>query len=417
MKASEAERETATPGKLPAAVPAEIKVALLTGGSDRPYAYGLSTALVSRGICLDFIGSNQLDSSEMRATPKLNFLNLHGDPRERVNLVRKGARVLAFYARLIRYAVTSKPKIFHILWNNKMQLFDRTLLMLGYKLLGKKIVLTAHNVNAARRDGKDSALNRLTLKIQYHLADHLFVHTQKMKSELRDEFGVRPEKVTVIPFGINNSVPNTVLSSAEARRRLGIAADEMTILFFGAIWPYKGLEHLVAAFGQLAPKHPEYRLIIAGESKKGSEQYLRDIQNTIEGDPCRNQIIQKIEFVPDAETEIYFKAADVLVLPYSEIFQSGVLFLAYSFGLPVIAGDVGSFRDDIIPGKTGYLCRSSSPADLATAIETYFESDLHKTLEQRRPEIRDHAMARNSWSVVADMTRGLYLELLGMRPS
>jgi D-inositol-3-phosphate glycosyltransferase len=417
MKVSEAERETPTPDNVSSALPTEISVALLTGGSDRPYAYGLSLALISKGIYLDFIGSNQLDGPEMRRAPKLNFLNLHGDPRERVGLLKKGARILSFYARLIRYAVTAKPKIFHILWNNKIQLFDRTLLMLCYKILGKKIVFTAHNVNAARRDAKDSVLNRLTLKIQYHLVDHLFVHTQKMRSELLDDFGVRGEAVTVIPFGINNSVPNTTLSSAAAKRKLGIETIGKTILFFGAIWPYKGLEHLVAAFQRVAPKHSEYRLIIAGESKKGSEQYLRNIQSTIEGDPCREQIIQKIEFVPDTEIEVYFKAADVLVLPYSEIFQSGVLFLAYSFGLPVIAADVGSFRDDIVPGKTGYLCPSCSPSDMADAIESYFESELYKALERRRPEIRDYALARNSWSVVADMTRGRYLELLGTQRS
>ena len=54
-----------------------------------------------------------------------------------------------YYAKLIRYAATAKPKIFHILWNNKFESFDRTLLMLYYRFLGKRIVLTAHNVNAA----------------------------------------------------------------------------------------------------------------------------------------------------------------------------------------------------------------------------------------------------------------------------
>jgi len=83
-------------------------------------------------------------------------------------------------------------------------------------------------------------------------------------------------------------------------------------------------------------------LIIAGESKKGSERYWLDIQKTIEDGPCSGQIIQRIEFVPDEQTELYFKAADITVLPYTEVFQSGVLFLAYSFGLPVIASDVGS---------------------------------------------------------------------------
>ncbi len=96
-----------------------------------------------------------------------------------------------YYAKLIRYAATAKPRIFHILWNNKFELFDRTLLMLYYKLLGKKIVFTVHNVNAGRRDSKDTRLNRLTLRIQYRLADHIFVHTEKMKRELIEEFGVQ----------------------------------------------------------------------------------------------------------------------------------------------------------------------------------------------------------------------------------
>ena len=55
-----------------------------------------------------------------------------------------------YYAKLIRYAATAEPRIFHILWNNKFEYFDRTLLMLYYRLLGKKIVLTAHNVNACQ---------------------------------------------------------------------------------------------------------------------------------------------------------------------------------------------------------------------------------------------------------------------------
>ena len=130
------------------------------------------------------------------------------------------ARVLAYYWRLVRYSAGAKPKIFHILWNNKFQLFDCTLLMLYYKLLGKRIVFTAHNVNAGKRDSNDSWLNRLSLKIQYHLSDHLFVHTDGMKHEMISEFHIPESKVSVIPFGINNTVPNTGLSSTEAKRRL-----------------------------------------------------------------------------------------------------------------------------------------------------------------------------------------------------
>ena len=389
----------------------EINVGLLTGGIDRPYVFGLAIALASRGVSLDVIGSDLVDRPELHAPPRLNFLNLRGDQRANVSLKEKVARVLIYYARLIRYAWVAKPRVFHILWDNKFLLFDRTALMLYYKLLGKKIAFTAMNVNAGKRDANDSMLNRLSLKIQYRLADHIFVHTEKMKIELLKDFGLRKEAVTVIPMGINNSVPNTELTPAEAKRRLGIRSSEKTILFFGGIRPYKGLEYLVAAFQLIAPKHPDYRLIIVGDPMN-SEWYWRDIQETIEKDSSRERIMRKIEFVLDSETEVFFKAADVSVLPYTHIFQSGVLLLSYGFGLPVIATDVGALREDINEGKTGFVCQPRDPIDLARVIETYFESELYKRLDENRQTIRDYASERNSWDIAADRTGNVYAELL-----
>jgi len=392
-----------------------IAAGLLTGGFDRPYAFGLAMALASQGILLDVIGSDEIDRPELRSTPNINFLNLRGSKRAGSGLVARATRVILFYARLIRYAASAKPPIFHILWNNKFQFLDRTLLMLYYKVLGKRIVLTVHNVNAGARDSSDSLWNRVTLRMQYFLADHLFVHTEKMKGELINEFGIRDSAISVIPFGINNSVPDTKLSPEDAKQQLGIKDTERTILFFGAIRPYKGLEHLVAAFKNLTTNGCEYRLIIAGEPKRGSEQYLSNIQESLEDEVRRGRVTQKIEFISDAETEIYFKAADLLALPYTYIFQSGVLLLAYSFGLPVVASDVGSFSQDIVAGKTGFLCKPCDPIELANTIENYFDSDLYQELDYRRQEIREYARARYSWDVVGEITKSIYAELSDRR--
>ena len=141
--------------------PHEIGVVLLTGGGDRPYVYGLATALMSKGIALDLIGSDELDFPEFHNKPGVNYLNLRGDQRPEASFLSKVSRVSMYYAKLIHYAATSKPRIFHILWNNKFESFDRTLLMFYYKLLRKQVVLTAHNVNKARRDRNDNAFNRL----------------------------------------------------------------------------------------------------------------------------------------------------------------------------------------------------------------------------------------------------------------
>lgn len=390
----------------------ECNVALLTGGGDKPYALGLAAALSSEGILLDFIGSDDLSVPELLNDRRVNFLNLRGDQRPEASLAAKGLRVLSYYVRLIRYAATARPKLFHILWHNKFQFFDRTALMLYYRLLGKKITFTAHNVNAGKRDSNDSFLNRLSLRIQYRLSHHIFVHTSKMKSELVSEFRIPGIKVSVIPFGINNTVPNTSLSTMQAKQKLGLNSNDKAMLFFGNIAPYKGLEYLISAFSEVAQKRDEsYRLIIVGKPK-GCEDYWRQIQEAIAGSGVRDRMIERIEYIPDEQTELYFKAADVVVLPYAYVFQSGVLFLAYSFGLPAIVADVATLKEEIMEGKTGFVFRPQDSSDLAKAIGRYFASDLFHELESRRSQIKEYANERYSWDKVAVITKMAYSNLL-----
>ena len=387
------------------------RVSLLTGGGDKPYALGMGIALTSAGIHVDFIGSDDLSVPELLRNHLVNFLNLRGDQRHDAKPALKILRVLRYYVRLVAYAASAKPKLFHILWNNKFQLLDCTVLMLYYRLLGKRVVFTAHNVNARKRDSNDSWLNRALLKIQYSLCDHVFVHTEGMKIEMTSEFRIPASKVSVIPFGINNTVPNTSLCNAEAKRELGISNSDKTLLFFGNIAPYKGLEYLIAAFDKLLKTDRSYRLLIVGKPK-GPETYWHQIRRAIASSGIADRVIAKIEYVPDEETEVYFKAADVLILPYTHVFQSGVLFLGYSFGLPAIAADVGSLKEEIIEGQTGFVFKQRDSSDLAGKIDRYFNSDLFHNLESRRADIKAYANERYSWNKVAAITTTVYSNVL-----
>ncbi len=387
------------------------QIAILTGGGDKPYALGMAAALTAAGLDVDFIGSDDLCVPELLANPRVSFLNLRGDQREDASSVAKVRRVLKYYVRLIAYAAKARPKLFHILWNNKFQLFDCTVLMLYYKLLGKHVVFTAHNVNAGKRDKNDSWLNRMLLKVQYGLCDHIFVHTKGMKTEMMSAFGIPDHKVSVIPFGINNTVPNTSLSSAEAKGRLDVRKDDKVLLFFGNIAPYKGLEYLIAAFNQLLKRDGRYRLLIVGKPK-GLESYWNQIRDTIASSGIDHRVIAKIEYVPDEETELYFKAADVLILPYAHVFQSGVLFLGYSFGLPAIAADVGSLKEEIIEGETGFVFKPQDSSDLTAKVENYFNSELYHNLETYRLSIKGYANEQYSWNKVAATTTAIYSRLL-----
>ncbi|MBK8185455.1 MAG: glycosyltransferase family 4 protein [Candidatus Competibacteraceae bacterium] len=256
-----------------------MKVSLLTGGSDRPYAFGLLNTLVTREIEVDFIGSDEFKPSEVLIDPKVKFLNLRGDTNPAASRPRKIARIGRYYLRLLQYTVKSDSILFHILWANRFVLLDRILMNLYYKLMGKKIVFTAHNVNEKQRDNCDSIYNRLTLRILYALVDHIFVHTNMMKMQLIEEFGVRENKVSVIPFGINNTLPKTDLTGREARDRLGLGKEDKVLLFFGRVANYKGLEYAIEALNYLVKTDDRFRLVVAGRIEREGARIIGTISN------------------------------------------------------------------------------------------------------------------------------------------
>jgi glycosyltransferase involved in cell wall biosynthesis len=387
------------------------KVALLTGGKDRPYNLGLLEGLVLQGLKVDFIANDDMQDAAIINNSLVNYFNLRGDQESNVLLFEKITRVLKYYWRLIWYAARSDSKIFHIQWFNKFEYFDRTILNIYYKLLGKKLIYTAHNINMGKRDGNNTQLNIVTLKLLYKIVDHIIVHTRKMKKDLECEFDVDCDKISVLPFGINNTIPMTDLNRRQARDIIGLCESTKVILFFGNIAPYKGLEYLLLALADLKTDFKDIKLIIAGRVKECPE-YWAQISKIIIDNELHDVIIQKIEFIPDKDIEIYFKASDALLLPYKFIYQSGPLFLGYNFGLPVIATDVGSFREDIEVGKTGLLCRPDDPGDLAQNIRIYFKSELYKNLEKNRQKIVSLANQKYSWSQIGKSTLNLYKKIL-----
>jgi D-inositol-3-phosphate glycosyltransferase len=388
-----------------------MKVALLTGGAVRPYSLGLLDALVSRGIVVDFIGNDDMSTCDIVKHNNVNFLNLRGDQKATASKLRKITRVLTYYLRLIKYVTITDIQIFHIQWINKFVFFDRTILNIYYKLLGKKLVFTAHNIDERERDGGNNFINRLTLKIMYKIVDHIFVHTQKMKVQLIMKFGVPEDKIDVIPHGIINTNPTSELTRSEARSILELKNYQRILLSFGYIAPYKGLEYALLATELLRKEDDAFCLIIAGQVK-GCQGYWERLDRMIETSNLAKGVIKRIGYVQDKDVEALFKCADILLLPYRFIYQSGIISLAYNFGLPVIATDVGSMREEIIEGKTGLICRLEDPGDLADKIRDYFDSDMYRNFEGNRKAIMAYGNEKYSWDKVAGVTLGIYETLL-----
>src|SRR5262252_6457975 len=105
-------------------------IALLTAGKDRPYALGLSAALIEKGISFEVLGSNFVDSPFLHDNPLVTYRNLRGDQAEHAPLPEKIVRIFRYYGKLLTYSIKARPTVFHILWNNKFEWFDRTILLL-----------------------------------------------------------------------------------------------------------------------------------------------------------------------------------------------------------------------------------------------------------------------------------------------
>lgn len=225
----------------------------------------------------------------------------------------------------------------------------------------------------------DKAFNRYFLKRN----DGFIVMSDKV---LHDLLSIRPDA----PYlRINHPVYDHFgkkLDRNEAQLRLGLDPNKKTLLFFGIIRDYKGLDLLIEAFAQL---DDSYQLVIAGEVYGSFEKY----EQLIARNPLKEQIRLFTRYISDDEVTVFFSAADACILPYKSATQSGITSISNHFLLPLIATDVGGLKESIEHGKTGLIADKADAAEIARMIRHYFDRDLKKSLSEA---IALHN-AENSW--------------------
>jgi len=388
-----------------------MRISILNAGQQTDYLYGLVSGLAKIPMLEIEVVDSDSSVGLFEAFHQVSLFNLRGDNISPQSNFAKMWRIGRYYIRLLYYTASTHSDIFHIQWENSIALFDRTLLNLYYKLLGKKLILTVHNVYREARDNTATPLRWFSLKVMYHLVDRIIVHTAKMKEELCSLFHISPEKVTIIPHGINNRIQKKSMTQEDARLIFGIVPTAHVILFFGQIDEYKGIETLIDAAALLVQKDPSIILIVAGRPKRQSD-YISKLKTQAGKCLPEKNLMLRLHFIPENEVETYFSAADCIVLPYKRIFQSGVLFLAYRFGIPIIATDVGSFSVDIIDGKTGWICKPNDAEDMAAQLRKFFDSTLFHQRDGTRASIVEFAEKKYSWTNIGRQTYEVYTDLV-----
>jgi glycosyltransferase involved in cell wall biosynthesis len=309
------------------------------------------------------------------ANPHLALLNpsVRFQPFDKPRLRQplRQIRVLMEFRRVLN---EWPPDIIHVqqghLWFN-----------LAMPLLARgRLVLTIHDPRHHLGDQGSQKTPQALYDFGFRQASEVIVHAEEMSKVVSSEIGIPNSRLTVIPH---------IYLGEDGEPNKPTNGDPSMILFFGRIWPYKGLEYLIRAEPLISAKVPDVKIVIAGRGED-FERYRRMMSNP-------DRFVVYNDYVSNEDRKRLFAEAAVIVLPYLEATQSGVVPLAYAFQKPVVATAVGGLPEMIEDGKTGYLVRPKDVEGLADAVldlllnpsrrAEFGENGRKKLLDQCSPQV------------------------------
>lgn len=355
-----------------------------------PYDRALSAALAGAGVDVELVTSRfaygEVPSADGFRVNELFYrrsarFGAGGRARFAAKLAEHGPDMLRF-RRHARHA-----DVIHWQWFT-VQPVDAYLLPRG-----RPQVLTAHDVLPREpRPGQLAATKRLLARM-----DAIVVHSQHGARRLEREADVDPARISVIPHGAFDYL--TQLGDERPLPAELAGVEGPVVLFFGLVRPYKGLDVLIEAFHDIAgaelwvvgmPRMPLEPLIELADSVRGRVRFVS-------------------RFVADNEIAAFFRRADLVVLPYRQIDQSGVLYTALAFGKAIVLSDVGGFAELAADGLVRAV-PPNSPLQLAAAIQQLLDDPAERGRLERAAAAA--AAGAYSWESIAARTVNVYRALL-----
>jgi glycosyltransferase involved in cell wall biosynthesis len=228
---------------------------------------------------------------------------------------------------------------------------------------GGRVVWTVHNIlpHKVALPEREVELRR-GLVARASLVHVMAAQTRELVAE---RYEIPAAKELHIPIPNYMNAYETYISRDEARYQLGLWPDQIVYAFLGSIRSYKALDELIDAFDRVSRKDPGRRqLLVAGNpsDEPGVDDFL---------DRCLLHPFISLHAgrVPPEDMQLFLRAADVVLLPYVRSLNSAVLMMALSFGLPVVAPDIGGMSELVTP-EVGRIYRSGDTEALAAAIES-----------------------------------------------
>ena len=216
---------------------------------------------------------------------------------------------------------------------------------------------------------ESTAFDRILSKYAFLKVKYFIVHSEE---DRRNLLSFKPNAIVKKNFHPTYSVFNSFITyeKFQARRKLDIAQNKNILLFFGLIRQYKGLKYLIYAMKEVV-KYIDCVLLVVGEFYESKDDYMSMIKSLNLSD----YIIVIDEYINNEDVSLYFCSADVVVLPYVEATQSGIIQIAFGLNKPVITTNIGGLPEVVEDGKTGFIVEAKSPESLSEAIIKYYRGN------------------------------------------
>ncbi|MHB1213704.1 MAG: glycosyltransferase family 4 protein [Thiobacillus sp.] len=285
----------------------------------------------------------------------------------------------------------------HGTYTTLLQFLHVLIVLIAYRILKNNVVWTVHELDAyeSRHPRRDAWLRSFVMR----LSRRLIVHGEHTRQELIEHHGYRrPIDVARHPSYIGWYKDE--VSREQSRLKLGLKGDARVYLYFGYIKPYKGVEDLIRAFGQL----PDENSVLYIVGKPLDADIKQAVETLAANDP---RIRTHLAYIADDEIQYFFRAADVVVFPFRNTQTSGSLMLALSYGCPVIAPAIATLPE-YVGSDSGILFDPSKPGDLARSIAEI----AHAPLSQMAVHARQRAESL-SWNEMAAVHYTVYRDVQG----
>ena len=267
------------------------------------------------------------------------------------------------------------------------------------KWSGLKIVWTVHN--SISHDSQFPRLELWTRRQLVKLVDRVICLNKMTLEMIADEYQFIPAKAVVIPHGHYRDVYQKPIDLIEARKELSLPETGRLYLNLGLLRPYKGIESLLQVWGENQDIFAGDTLLIAG--KPWDETYAKKLQELAEG---MERVMIYPQFVEQNKLHLYFSAANVVVLPFKKILNSGSLILAMSFGKPFIAPRLGGLIE-VVGDADRLLYDPEDDAGLLKAMRKSTQVDL-----QQLSQLVVKECDRLDWDSIAQKTVDVYRSIL-----